>query len=34
MSLTLPSIHFLCGHSFDDNCLVESEKGHKECSKC
>eukprot|EP01017_Pseudomicrothorax_dubius_P039869 TRINITY_DN6172_c0_g1_i1.p1 TRINITY_DN6172_c0_g1~~TRINITY_DN6172_c0_g1_i1.p1 ORF type:complete len:866 (-),score=298.83 TRINITY_DN6172_c0_g1_i1:134-2731(-) len=31
--LTLPSIHFMCGHSFHENCLI-SEGREKECSKC
>jgi hypothetical protein len=29
-SLTFPSIHFMCGHSFHENCLG----GDKECTKC
>ena len=28
--LTFPSMHFMCGHSFHENCLG----GDKECSRC
>lgn len=28
--LTFPSIYFMCGHSFHENCLG----GERECSKC
>eukprot|EP01015_Nassula_variabilis_P021798 TRINITY_DN3927_c0_g1_i3.p1 TRINITY_DN3927_c0_g1~~TRINITY_DN3927_c0_g1_i3.p1 ORF type:complete len:112 (+),score=8.58 TRINITY_DN3927_c0_g1_i3:68-403(+) len=31
--LTMPSVHFLCGHSFIDTCLL-SDKGEKECIRC
>lgn len=28
--LNFPSIHFMCGHSFHENCLG----GERECSRC
>lgn len=31
--LTLPTVHFMCGHSFHDHCLL-SDKSEKECLKC
>lgn len=31
--LTLPTVHFMCGHSFHDHCLL-SDKNEKECLKC
>ena len=33
--LGLPLIHFMCGHSFHDECLYSEIQTHyKECSKC
>ena len=31
--LNLPSVHFMCGHSFHDNCLL-MDRSEKECLKC
>ena len=32
-TLSLPSIHFMCGHSFHENCL-DIEKEKKDCILC
>lgn len=34
--LTLPTVHFMCGHSYHDHCCFSSEKNEKdkECLKC
>mmetsp|Transcript_17398 Transcript_17398/g.29277 ORF Transcript_17398/g.29277 Transcript_17398/m.29277 type:complete len:126 (+) Transcript_17398:2808-3185(+) len=31
--MSLPSIHFMCGHSFHDQC-IESETGKRFCTSC
>ena len=33
-TIFLPSVNFMCGHSFHENCLEQRERGHYECSKC
>ena len=32
--LRLPSIHFLCGHSYHDGCCYINQNDEKECMKC
>lgn len=32
--LTLPTIHFMCGHTFHDRCIPVDEKGQRLCEKC
>eukprot|EP00828_Plagiopyla_frontata_P022478 TRINITY_DN29059_c0_g1_i2.p1 TRINITY_DN29059_c0_g1~~TRINITY_DN29059_c0_g1_i2.p1 ORF type:complete len:250 (-),score=40.70 TRINITY_DN29059_c0_g1_i2:143-892(-) len=32
--LTMPSFHFLCGHSFDNDCLIQMNSQVRECFIC
>lgn len=32
--LTLPTIHFMCGHTFHDPCIDADEFGQRQCSVC
>jgi hypothetical protein len=34
LQLELPALHFLCGHSFHQSCVPESELGSVECVHC
>lgn len=33
-AIYLPSVNFMCGHSFHENCLDTKDKSHYECPKC